>query len=763
MPSGNLKRYAALFLFPCILAVLLFYNISRNPDTLRPAGRKTDSLNTLIASDTSLVSFQTRREEALQLARSINDSLRIAQTWMACGTFFYNKELYDSAAAYHTAALLVARNNQLHEAEVKATHKLAETRFTQGADSITENLYKQILEKSKRWNDSVLIASCAEQLGVFYLVVNAFDKANALFDFQLQYLNQDTAYFSIGAYYNHKGYIYQKESDYVKSVQYFQNSLNAIQKTNDSAAIVSAHLNVAITCKDLGFYELAGTHLLATIPYYENNGMETELASAYNTLAKVNTEIREYGKALELHRKAMTLRRKIKNISGEAGSLNNIGETYIFLHQYDSAMYYLQQSLALKKANKLSSSSTLNLLGEMYTLLNQPDSARHYFLESLESQTTNTDKKERAVSLNNLGLLETKTGNHTRAISYLNEARLLCHSIGANKTLLHNYELTSNLYRADNKWKEGLLFHDSLLLLQDSLFKKETSHAVAEMEIKYETEKAAKEIALLSEQNKVQRITVSQKNTAIYALAAVITLVVVIAGFIVFAYRTNKKSLRQSNEIIHQKQLALEHKQHMLGELHHRIKNNLQVLATLLSLQQKRLTDETSREALRAVETRLDAMLLVHTGLYGESADGSIHIREYLQQLTSNLTASFGYSPGSIRVSLLVEGLRLDADAALNIGFIANEIICNSLKHAFAGCTDPEIRVRAWQEGDRFRFIFADNGSGIPSQTDAQRADSFGLKLIRLFVQQMNGTIEMQPGNPGTQYEITIPASTIDT
>lgn len=763
MPSGNLKRYAALFLFLCILAVLLFFNISRNPDTLRLAGRKTDSLNTLIASDTTHTLFQARRDEALRLARSINDSLRIAQTWMACGIFFYNKELYDSAAAYHTAAMLVARNNQLHEAEVKATHRLAETRFTQGADSITENLYKQVLEKSKRWNDSVLIASCAEQLGVFYLVVNAFDKANTLFDFQLQYLHQDTAYFAIGAYYNHKGYIYQKESDYVKSIQYFQNSLNAIRKTNDSAAIVSAHLNFAITCKDLGFYELAGIHLLAIIPYYENNRMETELASSYNTLAKTNMEIREYGKALELHRKAMTLRRKIKNISGEAGSLNNIGETYIFLHQYDSAMYYLQQSLALKKTNKLGSSSTLNLLGEVYTKRNQTDSARRYFQESLESQAKHTDKKERAVSLNNLGLLETKAGNHTRAISYLNEARLLCHSIGANKTLLQNYELTGNLYRAVSKWKEALLFHDSLLLLKDSLLRKETNYAVAEMEIKYETEKAAKEIALLSEQNKVQQITVSQKNTAIYALAAVITLVVVIAGFIVFAYRANKKSLRQSNEIIHQKQLALEHKQHMLAELHHRIKNNLQVLATLLSLQQKRLTDETSREALRAVETRLDAMLLVHTGLYGESADGSIHIREYLQKLISNLTASFGYSPGSIRINLLAEDLRLDADAALSIGFVANEIVCNSLKHAFAGCADPEIRVRAWQEDNRFRFIFSDNGSGIPQHTDAQRDDSFGLKLIRLLVQQMTGTIEMQPGNPGTQYEITIPASTINT
>lgn len=763
MPSSKWKLYGAITLIISLVALFWFYKIRSTDSSNRILQQAIDSLCNLIPKDTLPEEFNRHRSEALRLSTEMNDSVRIAKTINATGLHFYNKPQFDSALHYFTMAQAIAVRKNADALAVNAGLRRADAFFMAGKTAEAEQTYRAEFRKCVARNDSVNAYTAAEQLGIYFLTMEQYDRGEAIFDSGFVYVRTDTAFYAMSSYYSHKGIFARQRSDNIGSVKYYQQAIEALRKSEKLAPFLAAtQLNMGISFKDMGMYEIAIQNLLPATAYFETHDKPSEQASGYNTLGNTYAELKQYSQALKYHRKSLQLRKKIDNLGGQAGSLNNIGQTYIYLQQYDSAWYYLQKSLELKTRIKSSNrSSTLNLLGEVYIARAQPDSARLYFMESVYAQPENKEKKEQATSLNNLGRLATAEGRYDDATQLLDEARLICHSMAAKKVLLRNYELTTANYRAAGRLQDALRFTDSLIQLKDTLLTKEIDRSIAEMEVKYETEKSARKLAQMNELNKEEQARGKQQRITIYAMGASIALLMLIIGFAVFAYRSKKKSLRQSEEIIHQKQLVIEHKQHMLGELHHRIKNNLQVLATLLSLQQKRLPDAASREALKAVENRLDAMLLVHTGLYGKSASGSIHIREYLQKLNNNLVASFGFAPGTIRITLLIEDLRLDADTALNIGFVANEIICNSLKHAFAGINEPELHIRAWKDNDHYRFIFGDNGTGISDDYNEMREDAFGLRLIRMLVQQMNGTISLQPGETGTQYEVTIPISNI--
>jgi PAS domain S-box-containing protein len=200
---------------------------------------------------------------------------------------------------------------------------------------------------------------------------------------------------------------------------------------------------------------------------------------------------------------------------------------------------------------------------------------------------------------------------------------------------------------------------------------------------------------------------------------------------------------------------SLHEKEILLKEIHHRVKNNLQVVSSLLSLQSMHIKDQKALTAFRGCQHQVRSMALLHEKLY-QSADCSrIEFGAYLGTLMEYLFNSFGSSAAHVQYFIDAPNISLSLDAAIPFGLIVNELGSNALKYAFPGGQPGEIRLQLSLEKDgSYHLRFRDNGVGLPKDLDWRKANSLGLQLVNLLTRQLHGTVEHLDGN-GTEFHIT--------
>jgi len=216
---------------------------------------------------------------------------------------------------------------------------------------------------------------------------------------------------------------------------------------------------------------------------------------------------------------------------------------------------------------------------------------------------------------------------------------------------------------------------------------------------------------------------------------------------------------------------SLKEKEIMLKEMHHRVKNNLQVVSSLLNLQSNYITDTKAIEAFRISQNRIMSMALLHEKLYKAKNISQINFKDYIKDLTFNLTNSYSLTPNLVNLGLTVDNVPINMDIALNIGLIISELVSNSLKHAFPQLSNLENPSDYHSENEKIEINISlqrknednlimnvkDNGVGFPTHLNFKKTDSLGLQLVNTLVEQIGGNIELKR-NGGTEFEIVIPS-----
>ncbi len=200
---------------------------------------------------------------------------------------------------------------------------------------------------------------------------------------------------------------------------------------------------------------------------------------------------------------------------------------------------------------------------------------------------------------------------------------------------------------------------------------------------------------------------------------------------------------------------SLREKEVLLKEIHHRVKNNLQVISSLLYLQAKNVGDEQALAVLQDSQSRVRAMVLVHERLYQSPDLARIDFAEYVRNLANYLFRSYGVNTNVIQLRLNVGDVLLGVDTAIPCGLIINELVSNSLKHAFPAGREGEIRIklRSDDEGECILMV-GDNGVGFAEGLDFRDAGTLGLELVNTLVAQLEGTVELDRSR-GTTFKIT--------
>jgi PAS domain S-box-containing protein len=200
---------------------------------------------------------------------------------------------------------------------------------------------------------------------------------------------------------------------------------------------------------------------------------------------------------------------------------------------------------------------------------------------------------------------------------------------------------------------------------------------------------------------------------------------------------------------------SLEEKVLLLREIHHRVKNNMQIISSILNLQSGHIKDEQTLAALRESKNRIDVMALIHEKLYQSKSLARINFQEYIDELVTSLFISYGVRTDLIRAEIHAEGISFEINTAIPCGLIINELVSNCLKHAFPDKRRGNISLTMSAAGeDKFTLTVSDDGIGLPEDLDYQKSATLGLKLVSALTRQLDGSTEVER-DKGTTFRIT--------
>ncbi|MBL7746512.1 MAG: ATP-binding protein [Chitinophagaceae bacterium] len=279
--------------------------------------------------------------------------------------------------------------------------------------------------------------------------------------------------------------------------------------------------------------------------------------------------------------------------------------------------------------------------------------------------------------------------------------------------------------------QKGALTRENLLM--DSIVKKEQAYSQA---VNQEKEKQSALNEALGRENKLKETQLMKERNTKWILAGGVTLLLLSGITILILYSRQRKK----SGIIEKQSADLEV---LMKEIHHRVKNNLQIVSSLLDLQSHSITDVQAHEAVKEGKNRVQSMALIHQNLYREGNIKGIKVKEYVSNLLQTLCDSYNITNDKVKINANIDDLSLDVDTMIPLGLVLNELVSNAFKYAFKERQNGELTIVLNEEHSELHLSVSDNGKGFPIGMDISNNKSFGLKMIRAFAQKLKAKLDI--------------------
>lgn len=543
------------------------------------------------------------------------------------------------------------------------------------------------------------------------------------------------------------------QGNYSTSLAYYAQSYAYYQHRKDFENVAKTGLFIGSINTFLGNNVLAQKHLLEVAEIYERQGTPKQIADIKKSLGGfyLNIDQLEKGKATYLEALEQY---KILNDSAGMASINaNLGMVYTQLGQYKEAEYHLQEQ---KKLNVVF--PTKREMGFHHDFMGNLRQAQGRIAEAYKEHLTALHIREKLSSTYNLcesklnmGEVLIKMKRYDEAINQLKDVFSYAEHESLNQQQ-QAYQLISTAAEAKADYPLALENYKMYKAISDSIYSQASLDIIAEKDAQYKKQEQDAKIMSLNDKNEINKARLSRSsNMTILSIIGLLLLALTATAFYIL-YKKIKLKNEKINQTLHQKEL-------LMREIHHRVKNNLQIISSLLSLQSRFIEDKSAKDAIQSGRNRVQTMAILHRNLYTENDMMSVDMQTYFGSLIQSVFDSYKLTESDIELKMQVEDIKLDVDSVIPMGLIINELLTNSFKHAFThGQTEKaEVQVVLKAEGNNYLLRVKDNGKGMSEEVLGRTKDeSFGQRMIRAFVQKLEASMKIDNSH-GTDVCIRIP------
>ena len=610
----------------------------------------------------------------------------------------------------------VLRTSKQDSNKVLLLYNLSREFFNSDIDR-AEKYSNRALFLSERLGYKKGIAMSYNNLGIINYYKAIYNVALTYHDRSLEIMSEIGNRKGMAGSFNNKGAVYTQQGEYALAIEQYLNSIRILEEVNDQEGVGKSYNNIGLVYYLQGNYDQAEDYYSKALEILKPLKNHSVISDIMNNLGIISFEKGEYEESLEYHFKSLDGRAGTNNQRGMATSYTNIGDVYAAKEVIDKAMEYQKKALEIQEE-----------LG---------------------------DKKGMLSSIQGLARVQSLSGNSDQALKYMEDVISISSEIGAKKELRDAYNEISEIYIRKGDYKKALSFKNRYAQMKDTLFSEQTQEIATNLETKFENEKKTKEIEILQRENEIQELQLGRNRILIISFT--ISLVLALVSVVLYA-RTNrdrKKAfslLQKQNESIKKQK---EEKEVLLKEIHHRVKNNLQVINSLIRLQCAYTDDQVALDLFDECQNRIISMALIHEKMYESHDLSNVNIQEYIAELSQNLLRSYRLHK-NVELDIDVSVKTLTLDTLIPLGLLLNELISNSLKHAFLDDKeDGVITVKLDRDSSSGKFVLeiGDNGIGLPNDFTFNSALTLGIELVVTLSSQLDGTIE-RIEKPGSHFRI---------
>lgn len=641
-------------------------------------------------------------KKTLQQSLDINYAEGIGNSYYLLGVAYFRKYQYDSSVNYHQKAYNIFRKSNNKKGMGKTKYSLSYSY------SLMQNMQESLksMQESRRLfeeiNDDFRIYDCIEGLAYIHKQLNNEKEVDSLTNELIEVAERTgdkkkiaSSYYSQGNRLVEKGYLNP-------AIEAFYKSLRVAEESGDSVEIANAMGGVGLANLYLREYKNAIDYYLKQKQFLIDQKNEYELSITYSNLGEAYNETKSYEKALQYHKKALDLRKKMNFPLAISNSMYNIGYSYYLMgDSSDLALNYVNTSL--KICNEIN-----------YTRL-LPD---NYML---------------------LGKIHLQQKKYPEAIKFLEYSLDLAKKYNNTAVLMEASGALSKMYAERKEFEKA---YSNIVLyneLNDSIISGENFKRITQLEMQRAFDKKKNDYEMKHLQEKLNYETELRRNKLVRNYSLLVGLLIIAFGL--FMYYSYLKSRKAEKE-----------KEALLKEIHHRVKNNLMVVSSLLNLQSGSLTDDYTKAAVKESQSRVKSMALIHQLLYQSEMFTSIDFPKYLEQLMASLQSTYSKPGKNIKYFIYSDQIKLDIDTAIPLGLITNELATNAYKYAFIDSMDGTIEI-AFQKmpGHKYMLKVSDDGKGLPLDFDLENSNTLGLKLVKILSKQIKAKLNYTIKN-GTEF-----------
>ncbi len=537
-------------------------------------------------------------------------------------------------------------------------------------------------------------------------------------------------------FYDMQGRMHANLLDLDSASIYFKKAEKGFIANNDKKGQAKTYFKMAWVHRKNGALDKALAKDLQSLKLMEAINDQEGICSAMTRISEDLTGQKREKEALQYAVKAIAIAEE-HNLTGEQFYVTlNAANVAMASSKFSESFNYYDKALQIAKAQDLgllTLADVTNGRGNAYKRLGNYKMALADYQSCMTYAKAANYQNAISTATANLGEINLLLGNYAAALNYQLETVRMQEANNDFSNLIENYNHVSTIYSKLGQFDAALTFKQKAYQLRDSIASVESDAKMSEMLTKYESDKKEEKIA-----NQETAIAQQKLIKSLFIGLAVLLLGLLIFGYVSYQSRAKKNNL-----------LALKNAENelLLKEIHHRVKNNLEIVSGLLALQSSQIDDQNTKDAMQESQNRVKSIGIVHQKLYQGKNLGAIEMKDYVLNLSESILDSFG-AEGKIKLELAMENLDLDIDTAVPIGLIINELITNAVKYAFPDDQKGTLKITLEKRSEQIlHLVVSDNGVGKSALT---KGTGFGGQLISLLTMQLDGKMVEENDNGTT-------------